>query len=475
MRRPIPCAALVPLLAVACDLPSAGHVPPTVGRYDFAAPVAGYIVTQTLFATAADGAPASTTVHLSVDSAGRRLGVRLGADLVSAGSDSIVITSDERGLVATTVSFRFRTGRAVVHVRAPEMGVQDSIVYSLPSGTVARLLSRPIVPCHVGDTRFILWDTFDASWRPVFGDPSLTAVDTMVAAFRSDDRVLAKTTGGTWVHIRQGTARDSAYLAVVPLGNLGAVAPGPAWTHTDLTGETRTTVFGVSLAFGGPRFSPSRDTLAYTDSGRIRLRLPGPQTVRLVPAALGFASDRNPAWSADGRWVYFTAAYPDGRTEIWRIRPDGTGAERFGPAAAAGEHDSEPSVSPDGALLAVTTNRTLSSGRPTVRILELGTGATAYSGPAGNFARFAPDGTRIAFISGGRVTLVNADGTGARTLTPALSRFLGQLAWSPDGRWIAVAYGAVGDDSLYLYLVDTSTDTAMRLPYALQWSMPDWR
>jgi len=50
--------------------------------------------------------------------------------------------------------------------------------------------------------------------------------------------------------------------------------------------------------------------------------------------------------------------------------------------------------------------------------------------------RWSPDGRRTAYLHGGRLWLMNADGTGQRRLT---DRPAAGPAWSPDGRWIAFA------------------------------------
>ncbi|MEV6343929.1 hypothetical protein [Actinoplanes sp. NPDC051851] len=50
--------------------------------------------------------------------------------------------------------------------------------------------------------------------------------------------------------------------------------------------------------------------------------------------------------------------------------------------------------------------------------------------------RWSPEGRRLAYLTGGRLWTMQADGTGARRLT---TRAAAGPSWSPDGKWIAFA------------------------------------
>lgn len=465
---------LLSTLLVSCDLPT-GSLPSSIRAYGSVTPAPNASVAIRMLVTGKDGAPvtAPEPVSLVLDSQARALGMHLAASSLATPADSIEVTSDGIGLVQAQVRFGDLSGRGVIHLYAPGLGTRDSLAFDLPLGNATSLFMLPVIPGYVGDTLGLGWTTYDASGQIVFSHPAVTVGDTTIAAPITGTLLRAKQTGSTWVRATQGSLTDSAYAAVVPHGRIGAVATGSVWTEVGLAGVDRHEVFGTSTAFSGARYSPSHDTLAFMDSSRVRLRLPGPSVVRLVPAALGFVNDGQPAWSADGQWIYFSAVIAAGQCEIWRIHPNGTAAARAGPAAAAGQCDQEPSVNAAGTLLAFSTNRTLAGSQPTLRVIDLTSGATVFSGPAGVAPRFDPSGSVVAFRSGaqlGQLMLINADGTNTKALT-SLSQFSGQITWSPDGRWIAVAQGQPG---AYLHLVDTSNNSAIRLPYSALWGTPDW-
>jgi len=70
---------------------------------------------------------------------------------------------------------------------------------------------------------------------------------------------------------------------------------------------------------------------------------------------------------------------------------------------------------------------------------------------------WSPDGSRIAFTStrtGYRsIWVMNADGTGARELTPLKADY-GWPAWSPDGRSVVYASNRTGNHEIYLQSID---------------------
>lgn len=52
---------------------------------------------------------------------------------------------------------------------------------------------------------------------------------------------------------------------------------------------------------------------------------------------------------------------------------------------------------------------------------------------------WSPDGKRLAYTSGERIVVINADGSSRKVLRPPTNRFDRSPSWSPDGAWIAFA------------------------------------
>jgi Tol biopolymer transport system component len=65
---------------------------------------------------------------------------------------------------------------------------------------------------------------------------------------------------------------------------------------------------------------------------------------------------------------------------------------------------------------------------------------------------WSPDGGRIAFVSGGVVHVMNADGSDVRRLQA--KPLLGELTWSPDGRKLAFSAAAGADIRLLVARID---------------------
>lgn len=93
--------------------------------------------------------------------------------------------------------------------------------------------------------------------------------------------------------------------------------------------------------------------------------------------------------------------------------------------------------------------------------------------------RFSRDGTRIAFLhpvqGGDALAITRADGT--HLLTSRGEPFVGadtdSIAWSPDGRWVAVVADWEADRTVYL--VDTSSGVVRNLKVANIDTEPYWR
>lgn len=151
----------------------------------------------------------------------------------------------------------------------------------------------------------------------------------------------------------------------------------------------------------------------------------------------------------------------DSGGEIYTVNPDGSGLYQLthdGPSA----HDRQPALSPDGSLVAFSSNR---GGAYSIYIVGVdGTGLRRLTNNTDDDGEpvWSPDGARIAFVRGldptnggysfvstypSQVFVVNADGSEEINLT--VSEGGTDPAWSPDGTRLAFASHRDGNFEIY--------------------------
>jgi TolB protein len=235
----------------------------------------------------------------------------------------------------------------------------------------------------------------------------------------------------------------------------------------------RAQVYGV--------FAPAADSI-----------LPTPSRGR--PITVGQGSDAT--WSSDGLWVAF-ATTRTGNSEIYRVRPDGTGPENLTRRPA---NDAEPAYSPDGRSIAFTSDRdgkgprvyvmradgtdprpleedlpgtdqhdpvwspdghvlafTAREGADTVIWVDTLSGGGRGRLGAGHEPAWSADGTHVFFTRGDSV-FVRPSAGGPATLVVADAR---APAPSPRGRWLAFVRGT--PSASVLYLLDLRTKAEVRI------------
>jgi TolB protein len=131
-------------------------------------------------------------------------------------------------------------------------------------------------------------------------------------------------------------------------------------------------------------------------------------------------------WSPDGRQLAFSSVR-DGNWQIYVMNADGSGVTRLTHDSAS---DFEATWSPDGSKIAFASSNTTGV---QIRVMNAdGSGVVGLTDFQNNQQpAWSPDGSKIAFSSGA-LKVMNADGTGATTITTGY-----YPRWSPGGSKIA--------------------------------------
>jgi TolB protein len=179
-------------------------------------------------------------------------------------------------------------------------------------------------------------------------------------------------------------------------------------------------------SFSSPAFSPEGTRVAFDAGASIALvALDGASVAHRLLAHSD--DDGEPAFSPNGRQLAFSAGTDvsghDIRRSIWVMEVDGSGARQISP------HGSEPAWSSRNVIAFVRSGEIWVM-RPNGSRLRKVTGGGGFA-PA-----WSPDGTKIAFSRHGSIFVVDPAAHRLRRVARWMSAV--GLAWSPDGRRLAI-------------------------------------
>jgi hypothetical protein len=349
--------------------------------------------------------------------------------------------ADSLGRAKVLVAFGTYAGTARVRVTVPELGMSDTVAFAVKPGSPAKFI------IGTRDTTVQLGATYslNASLADRFSNPTPSVTPKFVAgpgivSVSATGQVAVGTTITRGkIFLSFGTLTDSAFVTVITqLPLVGSRARGIGQSvvlvSTDGTGYSElANSTDVSLS---PHAVKSTSSVVFYQgdpfrSATVSIVSPGSAARELVGPANGFTAAAWPRWSSDGAWVYFTG-YRKNFTSaaLWRIRPDGTQLDSLGTVTVSSTIYAAASISPDGTTAAI--------GDPTgVKLITVATKASRLIASACGDARYSPDGTRFACITGGALSVMNVDGSAFRQLSQSgqYQDLLG-VDWSPDGNWL---------------------------------------
>ncbi len=417
----------------------------------------------------------------------RRLALAAGlVTLVAGGAWYLVAGRDGAGRRTQPATIRFRTDQLTAHP-----GVEQ-----FPSLTPD---GKWVVYAGQGTGN---WDIYiqstTAGENPINLTAGSPAEDNEPAVSRDGGRIAFRSSrdgGGIFVMERSG----EGVRRVTPVGVSAAFNPtwSPEGTEiayatedvqlTPLNWEGRTGLWVVNVNTGAqrsleietgvqPSWSPHGHRIAYIARPRRTGAdaQTGSATTRVldlwtIPARGGEpvqvtsdpAADWSPAWSPDGRYLYFVSGR-GGSMNLWRVAIDEVSGKTLAapqPVTTPAQFLAHPSVSGDGRLIAYCAK--LETGNIQKIALDPVT-ATVQGEPTwvttGSQAWANPDVTRdgewvVAYTREqpeGDLYIMRSDGTGRRRQLTAEPEIVDRVPrWSPDKTWVAFFSTRQGDTELW--------------------------
>lgn len=438
----------------------------------------------------ADGKPA-VGAFVEVDAVG--LPSDLEVAVVGGGSVALgnigYATTDSLGIAEFQVQMgkRARVGRLVV--MAPGLGLADTARFTILPGNVAQVRSLPEDTTVLLGARVPLHSAvFDRHGNPRSDSVTFAIAGGPGTLQGREVATSASSIGLVTVTATSAGVTGNTLVRVVPPGTV-AVPTGGSTSRLYLLSLDGTSIQQVASPAGQSSFGVNVSWLSHTrliyDTSpeatltQLRVLDLGTGTAStFLPEADHTDREHGARVSRDGVWVYFDGGVYY-RYKLFRAHADGTGKQSLSDSPDSPQNESDVDPSPDGARIVYVHEGLI--GQPELAIGTLASGQMHEIGVQGLSPRWSPDGTRVAFLAathvadfGGPVTVMNADGTGARTLSS--TRIDGNIDWSPDGKYI------IGAGSYYNQLViieaATGNEVSVRYPVDLfqAWLIsPAWR
>jgi len=350
--------------------------------------------------------------------------------------------ADSTGQAKALVALGTVAGTARLRVSVPEFGLIDTVLYTVLPGAATKLtIGNRDTTVQPGATYSIRASASDRLNNLVPAEPLTYTPGAGIASVTPSGQV---TVGNSIVRskiaVTWKTGSDTARVTV--LSRLALVGVRQSANRIVVLANTDGTGYTELATSQDQSLSPSSvkttgNVVYYTGNpggnAAIWIVSPGGTAHTLLPASLNLVTAQWPRLSPDGQWVYFVGWHSGQTPSVWRIRPDGTGADSLGLSTSFSVF-ATPGPSPDGRFVAVVDANGLRVIDVTSKTFQIVHTSVSCQQP-----RYSPDGARIACVSGGLVTVMNADGSNLRQLASGFEDLSG-ADWSPDGAWL-IAHG----------------------------------
>lgn len=365
-------------------------------------------------------------------------------------SEFVTDTTDAAGIVHFRVRMGGFAGPARVVVTVPALGLQDTARFEVLPGAawaVAGLPEFGAVP--IGGTLTLDAHAVDR-WGNVRSDPVTYTLDGSAATLSGE--VVSGVAFGE-VRVTASVGAEHSQNMTIPVVPDGVVsfqarnAAGIPSIHTMRLDGSNLQQIVESEA--GPSWGDmmsawvSPNELIYSDEvdwlrkTLFRLNLETGERSRLLPANEGMAIEQHPQIGDRGASVYFSGGTNNGYW-LYRKPLDGGPIERVSPEDLPLSHR-YPAPSPDGNSLAYPVQ---GYGDDFLEIMDLRTGAVRPLGFEGLLPRWAPDGSRLAYLTpSGELRSVKPDGTGAAAVARNTINAANGFDWSPAGDYLVASAG----------------------------------
>ena len=363
---------------------------------------------------------------------------------------------DALGRAKALVQFQSSAGTARLEVAAPELGLVDTVAYTIKPGVLARLNVAPRDTSVPPGASYTLRVTpTDQYGNPIAGVvPSFSATGATVT---SAGVVTAPSTlSRSRISVSSPGPSDSASVNVVTrfpmiVNRAGAVVR----MNSDGTGAT-TLATSTNYSLSPSSVAATPTVVFYegdpTVNGRIWVAPASGSPHELLPVPPVRRPDAWPRLSPDGVWVYFERDYKS----LWRARLDGSGQDSLASFTMARTY-AAPTISPDGGSVAIEDG----SG---IQIVDVATKTSRRLPVTCGFPHYSPDGAFFSCLTASSVWIVRTDGTNPRLVANFTSApdNVSSADWTPDGKWLFVTMQAGG-----AVLVEVSSGAVVSLaPFA---------